>query len=129
MSLKFQYHIKGLRIAYRKYLEAKYPRLSSKSLSTRVDDAFCMFRWMEDNEAWYRVQLKGDELDAQCSFLADEFLSHRKNPLRDAKGYIRAVKEFQKFLELVGLIEDSRIRKPRKIQVDEDPNEPSNLLW
>lgn len=119
MSLHYEYYPSQLKTVYRQYLRNKYPELSRKSINTKVDDAFCMFRWMSEKEAWDRVQRRGDGLKNQSQFLADEFLSHRRNPLKDAAGYIRAIREFQEFLDLVEAIEQSRKRKPREVQVED----------
>lgn len=117
--LHYEYHIDTLRKAFEYYLLMKYPKATSVTRRTKVQDAFAPFVWMPEREAWEFVLLDPAQLDQKRDFLVDEFLFHRKNPGKDARGYIRAIKELHSFLVLIGLVEQSIQRKPRKI-------EPSN---
>ena len=115
MNLRYEYAPEVLRVAYSQYLRIKYPESSKKSISTRVDDAYCLFRWMSEDEAWMWFLKDEGDLKTLRKILANEFLVQRKNPMKDAGGYIRAIKEFQEFLKLVSVIEDARIIRPRTI--------------
>lgn len=109
------FDVDKLRSAYLSFLELKYPDLTYRSRKTKADDVFCLFHWTTEEEAWKIIQSRGEELDLQRNFIADEFLSQRKNAYKDAGGYLRAIREFQSFLDLCYLIDDARLRKPRVV--------------
>lgn len=117
--MKYQYHISELRKAYVHFLKIKYPDANDRYISTKVDDALFFFKHLPEDEAWDRVQRTGDDLQNQRQFLVDELLCHRKNPSKDAGGYLRAIKEFQEFLCLVHEIESARKLMPRKIVLED----------
>lgn len=115
MNLRYRYEVSSIRKAYRKYIEQKHPNWGVKSVVTRVDDSFCLFRWLPESEAWRYIFETDFSLEKSKEDFIEAFLMHRKNPSKDAGGYIRAIREFQGFLEVVSLIEKARIREPRKI--------------
>lgn len=117
--MKYRYHISELRKAYIHFLRIKYPNVNDRYLTTKADDALFFFRQLPEEEAWNRIQRTGDDLQNQRQFLAEELLYHRKNPYKDAGGYLRAMKEFQEFLSLVCEIESARKLLPRKIVLED----------
>lgn len=116
----YEYNPDALRIAYHTYLKEKYPRLKPKSVKTKVDDVFAVMGWLTYKEFWDLVTSDEAQIRSKRDFLADEFLTQRANPKKDAQGYIRALLEFYKFIRIVELIEMSIVHKPRRIK-------PSNL--
>lgn len=112
------YALPMLRKAYNVYLTAKHPKLHPKSVRTRSDDVFSIFKWMGEEEGWAFILDDGRLHEERVQFLADNYLSQRKNPTKDAMGYLRALREFREFIRVVESIERARIRLPRKVSVD-----------
>lgn len=112
----YDYH--ALREPFHIYLRTKYPNRSEKTNRTVVNDALAVFSWMREEEAWDFVTDLERTRKRQLDFLADEFLSHRRNPRKDAGGYLRAVNEFREFIQLVLLIDAARKRLPRRLEID-----------
>ena len=113
---KHDYSIDGLRVAYRVYLEAKYPKLKPKSIKTKVDDVFAVVGWIGLDRFTNLMSFEPEHLDVLCGHYANTYLSNRKNPMKDAKGYIRALKEFRVFLDVVLALEMGIQYPPRKIE-------------
>ena len=114
--LKYRYSPEALRVAYTLYIDGRFPENSIKSRRTKVDDVFAMFSWTSEKEAWELLTTDSSRFDWLRSVIAEEFLSHRRYPLKDAAGYVRAIKEFQRFLTLLEAIENARILLPRKVK-------------
>lgn len=110
-----KYNIHRLKRAYIQYLELRFPRLTERSIKTKADDVFVLFHWMPEQRAWEILRTDAEHLDNLKTVLAEEFLQQRKNPRKDAAGYVRAIKEFQLFLSLCETIAESYTREPRKI--------------
>lgn len=114
--MKYTYDVKQLKKAYNVYLYAKFPKLHPKTLKTRADDVFVMFKWFGDEDDTWEFLLSSKLSYAfREKFLVENFLGHRKNPIKDAKGYCRAIREFRKFIDILEAIERAKVSKARKV--------------
>lgn len=116
--MRRKYSISGLKKAYRAFIELKYPTLSKRGASTKVDDAFYIFRAFKDEDPWYFILEPTRDAQLKEELTVRLQLAERKNPKRDAGGYVRAMREFRGFLDLIGTIEAAELRIPRKIEVE-----------
>lgn len=119
MKLKYDYWLDSFKKVFEVYLKKVHPNWTDKSVKTRVSDAFILFRWYQEEEAWDLTITQGEFIERLRSEMED-MLASRANYKRDAAGYIRAIKELQEFVNLVHLIEKARKLKPRIIQLTFD---------
>lgn len=118
MKLKYEYWAEDFRKAFRYYLKKKHEDWNEKTISTIESDAFFLFRYNSEEEAW-RLTIESEHTEDLRSELED-ILVQRKNSKKDAAGYLRAIKELREFARLVRMVEDSRRLKPREIQLSFD---------
>lgn len=119
MKLKYDYWIDAFKKGFEFYLRKVHPNWTDKSVKTRVSDAFILFRWYSEDEAWDLTVTKGEFIEHIRSEMED-MLVGRANYKRDTAGYIRAIKELQEFVNLVSLVEKAKKLKPRTIQLTFD---------
>lgn len=112
------YYTVGLRSAYETYLSNLYPNASAKSIKTKSNDSFFLMRWLGEEEGYcYILSIAEPEIQsALIKRMVEERLFMRKNPIKDAKGYIHAAIQLRDFFLLVDEIEHAKIRRPREIK-------------
>lgn len=119
-----RYSIDKLKVAFRYYLDLHYPRSNEKTRQTQISDAFCLFRWMSEEEAWRCLELMTDpESGIHADLkrgLAETFLKNRKHPEKDAVAYLCKAERLAQFLKLAEMIDDARIRLPREIKITKE---------
>lgn len=118
MKLKYEYWLDDFRKSFQYYLTKIHPDWNEKSISTRVSDAFFLFRCYSQEEAW-KVTITNESI-AGLKEEIEDLLIARKSSKKDASGYLRAIKELREFSRLVGMIEQARMLKPREIQLSFD---------
>lgn len=115
--MRYNYTISGLKLAYRTYLQVTNPKLSAQYINTQVSDAF-WFLNIWSTEAFLKLACCVDyNHDLLAHDLADQYLAHRQNPLRDAKAYCRALDRLQGFMQILLAVENARKREPRQVQL------------
>lgn len=122
LNLRGTYNPNMMQKAFRHYLKLKYQGKNSKSVSTKANDAFFLFRHLPEDESWNIVVNFDDTLvrEKTKKLLIEDLLYCRRKPKSDASGYCRAILELNEFLKLVILIEDSRLLKPRQINIESE---------
>ena len=114
-----QYNADSIRESFNLFMRAVNPTLKEKTLRTYCSDA--IFIWEQLPSAWVnQLVTDRDKSDKEHqewlrNLIRSDITATRTNPDKDAKAYTRHFWHLIEFLRIFYLIEDGRLRTPRRI--------------
>lgn len=118
-GLKNEYISALFKQAFLQYVSDTHPKWTARTCQTCVSDALFVNDNLPKNTMNHILQNTA-WTPALENFLIDilvlDLLALRKNPIKDAKGYVRAFRVYFSFIQIMKLIENSKIDKPRDIR-------------
>lgn len=120
MTLSYVYTSEALRKAFFKYVQSIHPTCSDRTIQTYVSNAMFIVNALSEaslskilsSEIWT------DEIESyMMNTVYGDILAMRKYPVKDTKDHVRDFKMFHTFMQMVKILEQSRLEKPRDIRM------------
>lgn len=119
IGLRYQYKEGVWKHAFLMYVQETHPTWTLRTCQTCVSDALYIEKFLSPNEQQAIVEeiIWGPSLeDFLMHILIQNILVTRKNPKKDAKGYLRSFRVYFTFIQIIKLIEIAKLDKPRDIR-------------